>query len=257
MKMWLHWRGGDAHSAATVAPRILRDQGEAFDGIVVSPRGRGSSTWYLGKGHVDVNEVWADALAAFTIDQDRVYVSGHSMGGWGSYLLSILYPDRFAAAFPSPAGDPGRLDRRRLRRLRRPPVRRLHALLHRDQRQRPAAQHTRRLLENLRNVPLAIFQGGADELVPVSGVTRQVERLVELGYRHRYYVFPTYEHYSHPVDRRVARRRALRAQLRARPQPGSRHLRPRHAVRALRGDRTVADQPGAAGCRSTSTTPTG
>ena len=48
-------------------------------------------------------------------------------------------------------------------------------------------------------MPLAIFQGAADELVPVSGVTRQVERLVELGYRHRYYVFPTYEHYSHPV----------------------------------------------------------
>ena len=39
-------------------------------------------------------------------------------------------------------GDPGRVDRRRLRRLRRPPVRRLHAVLHRDQRQRPPRSST-------------------------------------------------------------------------------------------------------------------
>jgi dienelactone hydrolase len=200
MTMWLHWRGGAAHSAATVAPRILRDQGEAFDGIVVSPRGRGSSTWYLGKGLVDVNEVWADAFARFSIDQDRVYVSGHSMGGWGSYLLSLLYPDRFAAAFPVAGpvtqGAWTGVDFDGCDDLQYDEYTPCYIATNGSD---PRLQHTRRLLGNLRNVPLAIFQGGADELVPTSGVTRQVERLVELGYRHRYYVFPTYEHYSHPV----------------------------------------------------------
>jgi hypothetical protein len=200
MTMWLHWRGGAAHSAATVAPRILRDQGEAFDGIVLAPRGRGSSTWYLGKGHVDVNEVWADALARFNIDQDRVYVSGHSMGGWGSYLLSILYPDRFAAAFPVAGpvtqGAWTGVDFDGCDDLAFEEYTPCYIGTNESD---PRLQHTRRLLGNLRHVPLAIFQGAIDELVPTSGVTRQVERLVELGYRHRYYVFPTYEHYSHPV----------------------------------------------------------
>ena len=61
------------------------------------------------------------------------------------------------------------------------------------------AQHHRRLLENLRHVPIAIYHGAADELVPSSGVTRQAERLVELGYRHRLYLFLTQEHYGPPV----------------------------------------------------------
>jgi hypothetical protein len=60
-------------------------------------------------------------------------------------------------------------------------------------------QHTRRLLENVRNVPWAIYHGAADELVPVTGVTRQVERLVQLGYRHRYFLFPHQEHYGPPI----------------------------------------------------------
>jgi hypothetical protein len=60
-------------------------------------------------------------------------------------------------------------------------------------------QHTRRLLENVRHVPWSIYHGAADELVPVSGVTRQVERLIQLGYRHRYYLFPHQEHYGPPI----------------------------------------------------------
>jgi len=60
-------------------------------------------------------------------------------------------------------------------------------------------QHTRRLLENVRHVPWAIFHGAADELVPASGVVRQSERLIELGYRHRLYLFPAQEHYGPPV----------------------------------------------------------
>jgi hypothetical protein len=54
-------------------------------------------------------------------------------------------------------------------------------------------------LPNLLNIPYGIFHGTDDELVPVSGVTHQVSRFVQLGYRHRYYLSPGYEHYSHPA----------------------------------------------------------
>lgn len=200
---WLHWRGGNAHTAGAVIPGMFQDLGENRDAIVVSPRGRGTSSWYVGAGYVDVEEVWADMLARFPVDENRVFVAGHSMGGWGSYLLTVLRPDRFAAAMPV-AGPvtqgawtgldvPGCDD---LRFEQEPDYTPCYIAANDG---RPRDQHTLRMLENLRHVPLAILQGAADELVPVTGVTRQVEELVRLGYRHRYLLFPTYDHYSHPV----------------------------------------------------------
>ena len=46
---------------------------------------------------------------------------------------------------------------------------------------------------------MAVYQGLIDELVPVSGVTLQMKRLRDLGFQYRYYPFPNYEHYTHPV----------------------------------------------------------
>jgi dienelactone hydrolase len=186
---WMHWRGGDTHDAAVVSPRTMRDFGEDVGGLVIAPRGRGTATWYVGRAQLDFRQVWDDALKTFSIDEDRVYVTGHSMGGWASYLLSILYPDRFAAALPY-AGVPTQglwagceLD---------PCFQGTNGGNAKD-------QWTNPLLENLRNVPIAISHGALDELVPVSGVTRQAEKLAKLGYQYRYYLFPTYEHYSHPI----------------------------------------------------------
>jgi hypothetical protein len=45
----MHWRGGDTHDAANVSPRTMRDFGEDVDGLVVAPRGRGTSSWYVGR----------------------------------------------------------------------------------------------------------------------------------------------------------------------------------------------------------------
>lgn len=187
---WMHWRGGDTHDAAVVSPRTMRDFGEDVGGLVVAPRGRGTSTWYLGKAHVDFREVWDDVLATFPVDEDRVYVTGHSMGGWASYLLPILYPDRFAASLPY-AGVP---------------TQGLWVGCEFDDQcwqptngSNPKDQWTTPLLENLRNVPIAISHGVLDELVPVTGAVRQAEKLTTLGYRNRLYLFPAHEHFSHPV----------------------------------------------------------
>lgn len=186
---WMHWRGGDTHDAANVSPRTMRDFGEDVDGLVVAPRGRGTSSWYVGRAQVDFQQVWDDALRTFSIDEDRVYVTGHSMGGWASYLLPILYPDRFAASLPY-AGVP---------------TQGLWAGCEFDECYQGTNggnakdQWTTPLLENLRNVPIAISHGVLDELVPVPGAVRQAEKLTTLGYRHRLYLFPTYEHFSHPI----------------------------------------------------------
>ncbi len=191
LQFWLHWRGGNAHQGAHLAPRIFKHFGEDVDTIVAAPAGRGTSRWYVGKGHVDFLEVWKDVFETFAIDQSRVYVSGHSMGGWGSYLLTILYPDRFAAgapvAGPVTQGAWFGIDN-------------CEPCYVGANGGRAKDQHSRRMLENLRHVPLAILQGALDELVPYAGTARNAERLMQLGYRHRFYTYPTYEHFGHPIN---------------------------------------------------------
>jgi poly(3-hydroxybutyrate) depolymerase len=200
LQWWLHWRGGDAHSGAAVVPKVFSQLGEDEDSIVVAPSGRGTSTWYVGRGHVDFLEVWRDVFDTVSIDRDRVYVTGHSMGGWGSYLMTILYPDRFAAAAPAsgpvtmgawtgldfPGCDSFKYEE--------------YTPCYIDANgSRPRDQLTRKLLDNARHVPYAIMHGTDDELVPYSGVLRQAERLTTLGYRYRLYTFPGWEHYSPPA----------------------------------------------------------
>ncbi|MDQ3741468.1 MAG: alpha/beta hydrolase-fold protein [Actinomycetota bacterium] len=200
LQLWLHWRGGTAHSAGAAIPGMFRDLGDRPDAVVVSPRGRGSSSWYVGKGHVDVQQVWDDVHALVRVDPNRRYVSGHSMGGWGSFLMTITHPDWFAAALPaSPPVTQGAwtgLDFPGCDDMRYDEYTPCYVEANGGD---ARAQHTRRLLENLRHIPIAIQHGTADELVPTSGILRQAERFVQLGYRHRTYLFHTQEHYGPPV----------------------------------------------------------
>lgn len=198
--VWLHWRGGNTSAAATVTPRTMRDNGESRGALVFAPRGRGTSTWYLGKGHQDFLEVWDDAMRTFSVDADRVYVTGHSMGGFGSYLLATLYPDRFAGSFPveGPVTQ-GAFTGADFEGCDEYTFEEYSFCYVQTNNGNARATHTLKLLDNLRHVPIAIYQGTIDELVPQSGTAVQVKRLHDLSYRYRYFQFPTYEHYSHPI----------------------------------------------------------
>ena len=200
LQLWLHWRGGTAHSAGAATPGVFRDLGERHDTIVVSPRGRGTSSWYVGRGQLDIEEVWADIHRRFELDERRRYVAGHSMGGFGSFLLSVTHPDWFAAALPaSPPSTQGAwtgADFEGCDDMRFDEYSPCYIQANGGD---ARAQHHRRLLENVRHVPIATYHGTADELVPTTGVVRQHERLTELGYRNRLYLFHAQEHFGPPV----------------------------------------------------------
>ena len=199
-QFWFHFRGGDAHIAAAVVPGIFWDMGESVHSIVITPDGRGQSGWYVGRSQLDVLQVWRDSHRLFNIDPDRTYIAGHSMGGWASYLLPIEHPDWFAAAFPAsgpvtqgaytgadvPGCDKYTYDD-------------YSPCFVQANGGDARAEYTEPLLDNLRWVPYAIYQGTNDELVPTSGVTLQVKRFQDLGYRYRYYLFPGQEHYGPPI----------------------------------------------------------
>ena len=50
---------------------------------------------------MDALEVLDLAKRSYPIDESRVYLTGHSMGGHGTYHIGSLYPDQFAAIGPS------------------------------------------------------------------------------------------------------------------------------------------------------------
>ena len=52
-------------------------------------------------GRADGMEVLEHATRALKPDPSRVYLTGHSMGGHGTWQLGALYPDKFAAIAPS------------------------------------------------------------------------------------------------------------------------------------------------------------
>jgi pimeloyl-ACP methyl ester carboxylesterase len=55
----------------------------------------GPTTFYQGMGEVDVLKGISEMKRLFSVDPDRVYIMGHSMGGAGSYTVGLHYPDRF------------------------------------------------------------------------------------------------------------------------------------------------------------------
>ena len=195
---WLHYRGGKAHSGVVINPRLVTQLGEEPTNLVVFPHARGTSEWYVTESQQDFWEVYADVHGLFPeIDPQRRYLSGYSMGGYGSWLLATLYPDRFAAAFvqsgavtqgmwvgggpddePDPTFGQGWVEAN-------------------DGDAR--AQLTYRALESLRHVPFAIDHGSDDELVPVTGPERMALRLTELGYAHRFTRFAGYEHFTQAI----------------------------------------------------------
>lgn len=218
---WFHFRGGDAHIAATVVPGVFEDMGEDYHTIVITPDGRGTSGWYVGKSGIDVQQVWDDSHDLLNIDRDRTYIAGHSMGGWASYLLPIMHPDWFAAAFPAsgpvtqgawtgvdagPQCDGYTYDD-------------YSPCFIQANGGDARAEWTTPLLENLREVPYAIYHGAEDELVPVSGVTMQVKKFQDLGYRYRYYLFHGQEHYGPPAVDQWAEGAAYMHQFVRNPNP--------------------------------------
>ncbi|MCB9832163.1 MAG: dienelactone hydrolase family protein [Planctomycetes bacterium] len=99
----------------------------------------------------------------YGFDRNRVYLCGHSMGGFGVWNLGLRFADRFAAA----ASLSGGLSRREY--LGSKPHRRFHLLL-----------------DNAIHLPMLFAHGDRDEIVPVAFERRLHEELTEREIEHRY-----------------------------------------------------------------------
>jgi len=100
--VFLHGTSGNESTVfddARYGNGIIKNVAEKYRTLLVSPFGRGAYE-YRDIGENDVFCVLDEVRKRYRIDENRIYVTGHSMGGSGSAYLALHYPDLFAAAAP-------------------------------------------------------------------------------------------------------------------------------------------------------------
>ncbi len=70
------------------------------DAIGLSVMGRARGNGYNGLAEVDVLDAIAFVKKHWNVDEDRVHLSGTSMGGGGTFILGSRHPDLFASVRP-------------------------------------------------------------------------------------------------------------------------------------------------------------
>jgi dienelactone hydrolase len=162
--------------------------------IVATAEARGPDGWYYDSAEADVFEMWNDIAQHYRLDPTRTVATGYSMGGYGTYKLSTQFPDLFAKDFVTvgpPAdgtwsGIPG------------VPATGGGSVGPGGGSPPPPDDRTNTywMLDSLRWVPILIWHGTNDELVPAQGPQVQARRLDSLGYRYEMDTFPGFDHFA-------------------------------------------------------------
>ena len=187
----LHFLGGNHMSYEITSMPELADWAEQLGVTVVMPLGRGEAGWYESEAEKDFFEVWRDYGSHYQWDPDRVYLTGMSMGGFGTWRLGQLYPDLFSRGIiwsgpitpdsiwvgPTPVMYP----------QQSPPAC--------DRDSAGCGYNLSDLFGNTRNVPLFVVHGGMDELVPSTGAQSWMKQYGAVGgATYRFAFYPTHRH---------------------------------------------------------------
>ncbi len=149
-------RGDNLDLVKVHGPPKLIAGGKQFPFIVVSPQCPNGQSWEPFKLAVLLDEIGEK----YKVDQDRIYVTGISMGGFGTWALASHSPNRFAAIVPiCGGGDPSRAKR-------------------------------------IAQIPAWVFHGGKDPAVPVENSKKMVEALKKNGGDPKLTIYPEAGHDS-------------------------------------------------------------
>ena len=121
------------------------------------------------------------SLKEFKGDPERVYLSGLSMGGYGTWALAFAHPGRFAALVPICGG---------VKMPPRVPISPGNPLA--DPKIDPYAA----VAAKVGKTPVWIFHGGADNVVPPSESRKMEEALKKMGGNVQYTEYPGVGHNS-------------------------------------------------------------
>ncbi len=147
--------GSDLEKVKVHGPPKLVETKGPFPFILVSPQSPGRG-W-----NPDVLNALLDTLLKqYRADKDRVYLTGLSMGGYGTWALAAAHPERFAAIAPICGGG------------------------------NPADA------KKLAQLPTWVFHGAKDPTVPLKRSEEMVEALKAAGGNPKFTVYPDAGHDS-------------------------------------------------------------
>lgn len=99
--LFLSVHGAGVEASGQARAYKAKDWGNLVAATNRRPRGFNWEDW----GRLDALEVLAIAKNSFKPDPQHIYLTGHSMGGHGTWFLGATYPDKWAAIAPC-AGYP-------------------------------------------------------------------------------------------------------------------------------------------------------
>ncbi len=147
-------RGDDLDLLKKHGPPKLIAGGKEFPFIVVSPQCPMDRWWEP----MELKALLDEVVEKYKVDQDRIYVTGLSMGGFGTWSLAAYQPHRFAAIVPICGGG-------------EPVLTRLYA-----------------------QTPVWVFHGAKDPVVPLRRSEAMVEALKKNGGNVKFTIYPEAGH---------------------------------------------------------------
>ena len=143
-------------------------------------------------GRIDALEVLNQMIKRYRIEPDRIYLTGHSMGGHGTWHVGLHHADLFAAIAPSAGWTSFNLYvpffMRRTYIYAPPKLRSIRNMALREDRAEV-------FLKNALNLPVYILQGGDDDEVPPVHARIMFQGLKQLGYDVTYQEIPGKKHW--------------------------------------------------------------
>ena len=163
LMMFLHGigeRGDDLNRVNANGIAKLVAEGKEFPFILISPQCPGDVFWTdITDGLVGLVD---DVAKNYDVDTSRLYVTGLSLGGFGTWRLIETYPDKFAAAAPICGVGNDMIAFHRLKKL-----------------------------------PIWVFHGAKDNVVPVEQSQRMVDAIKRAGNENiKFTVYPEAWHDS-------------------------------------------------------------
>ena len=152
-------RGDNLELVKVHGPPKLIEQGQQFPFIVVAPQCPADAWWQPEK----LAALLDDVERRYRVDKRRIYVTGISMGGFGTWLLALSCPRRFAAIAPICGGG------------------HWWAV--------PCIKH----------LPVWVFHGKKDRVIPFERSAEMVAALRKYGGKVKFTVYPKAEHDSWTV----------------------------------------------------------
>ena len=158
--IWLHGKGGDVMTPNEPWQANIFSNDKNFRKrpcFIIAPQNPDQMGWNGAKAD-SVVEIVKDLVKNLPIDEDRIYLAGYSMGGYGTFHLLAQEPKLFAAGVPiAGGGNPNSAS-------------------------------------DFKKVPVWVFHGAKDPTVPVSQSQGMVEALKKARAEVKYTEYPDGDH---------------------------------------------------------------